>query len=219
MDSPRFSRDTVAFLIGVPLAWAVLLLFHPKGDSTEIYAALQDNVTAMLVVHIGTLMFIPLMAVAVYLLLRGIDGTAATVSRIALVPFVVFYGAWEALQGIATGVLAHEVNALPPSERDTGIQLLQDFAESPLARDLGVLATPGSLSFIVAMIAAGVALRRVGAPQSVAVLLGFSGVLITAHPPPFGPTGLALFVVAVVILVRSRSAAPARAPVAQPGPA
>lgn len=112
MDSPRLSRDTLAFLIGVPLAWAVLLLFHPGGNGEQIYQDLEENVTAMLVVHIGTMLFIPLMAAAVYLLLRGVEGNAARVSRIALVPFVIFYGVWEALQGIATAVLADEVNAL-----------------------------------------------------------------------------------------------------------
>jgi hypothetical protein len=33
MDSPRLSRDLLAFLIGVPLAWAVLLMFHPGGEA------------------------------------------------------------------------------------------------------------------------------------------------------------------------------------------
>lgn len=216
--SPRFSRNELMFLIGVPLAWAVLLLFHPSGDADSIYADTKDEVTAMLVVHIGTMLFIPLMAAAVYLLLRGVESTAARVARYALIVFVVFYSAWEVLQGIANGVLVGEVNDLPASERATGSELVQDFAESPLVRDLGVLATPGSLGLIVAMIAAGIALHRVaGAPQSVAVLLGISGFLITAHPPPFGPTGLVLFVVAVVLYARSRATAPARGPVAAPG--
>jgi hypothetical protein len=28
----RFSRAEVGFLIGMPLLWAILLLFHPGGD-------------------------------------------------------------------------------------------------------------------------------------------------------------------------------------------
>lgn len=32
MGSAPFTRDQLAFLIGVPLAWAVLLLFHPTGE-------------------------------------------------------------------------------------------------------------------------------------------------------------------------------------------
>lgn len=216
MDSPRFSRDLLAFLIGVPLAWAVLLLFHPGGEATDVYGSARDDVTAFLVVHLGTLLFIPLMAGAIYLLLRGVPGTAAKVARISLIPFVVFYSAWETLQGIANGVLVDQVNALPAAERAVGAELVQDFAESPLVRDMGVLATLGSLALIVALIAAGMALKReAGAPTSVAVLLGISGFLISAHPPPFGPTGLALFIAAVLLLERSRSA-PAPVPLAQP---
>ena len=89
MDSPRFSRDLLAFLIGVPLAWAVLLLFHPTGEGEAItYADLSDKLTPWLVVHLGMLAFIPLMGVAVYLLLRGVEGAAAQVSRVALAPFL-----------------------------------------------------------------------------------------------------------------------------------
>jgi uncharacterized membrane protein YGL010W len=159
MESPRFSRDLLAFLIGVPLAWAVLLMFHPGGEATDVYGSARDDVTAFVVVHLGMLVFIPLMTAAVYLLLRGIGGTAAKVARIALIPFVVFYSAWETLQGIANGVLIDQVNALPASDRGIGAALVQDFAESPLARDLGVFAVPGSLGLIVALIAAGRALK------------------------------------------------------------
>ena len=102
---PAFSRRELAFLIGVPLLWAILLLFHPGGEGDQIYLDVQDKVTRFLVVHIGMMIFIPLMAVVIYLLLRGVEGPAAWVSRIALVPFVVFYSAWEALQGIGVGIL------------------------------------------------------------------------------------------------------------------
>lgn len=200
----------------MPLAWAVLLLFHPSGEAGSIYADTRDDVTAMLVVHIGTLIFIPLMAVAIYLLLRGLDSTAARVSRIALIIFVVFYGAWETLQGIANGVLVDQVNALPEVDQATGAELIQDFAESPLVRDFGVLAIPGSLALIVATIAVGLALRDAGAPRWAPVLFGVAGLLISAHPPPFGPLGLVLFVVGVVLLMRSQPATNEPAP--RPGP-
>jgi hypothetical protein len=32
MRPKSYSRVEAAFLVGVPLAWAVLLLFHPTGD-------------------------------------------------------------------------------------------------------------------------------------------------------------------------------------------
>jgi hypothetical protein len=209
-----FSARERAFMIGVPLLWGILLLFHPAGDGTAMYRDLHDQVTPMLVVHIGMLLFLPLMAVVMYALLRGVDGTAARISRLALVPFVVFYGAWEALQGIANGILVDQVNGLPEAQRATAAGTVQDFAESILVRDGGVLGSIGSLAFITAAIAAGIALRRAGAALWVAVLLGLAGFLITAHPPPFGPTGLALFIVAIVLLMRREPAA--RATVSSP---
>lgn len=218
IDQPRFTREETAFIIGVPIAWAILLLFHPQGDASSIYADIHDDVTPMLVVHIGMLLFIPLMAGVIYLLVRGIDSTAARVCRIALVPFVLFYAAWETLQGIANGALVDEVNALPAAERGVGADLVQGFAESPLVRDLGVFAVIGSLALVIATLAAGMALRNdAGAPVSVVVLFGLSGLLITAHPPPFGPIGLLLFVVAFILVARSESATRAGGP--RPSPA
>jgi hypothetical protein len=207
-----FSPGELAFLIGVPLAWAVLLLFHPTGDGETItYADLQDKVTAWLVVHIGMMLFIPLMAAAVFLLLRGIDSTAARVSRIALVPFVVVYGAYEVLVGIGTGILVQDVNGLESDEQAAGAALVNEFTDNVLIRGFSVLSSIGALAFITAMIAAGIAIRReTAAPLSVPVLLGLSGFLITAHPPPFGPIGLVLFIAAALLFARSqaRSAQP-----------
>jgi hypothetical protein len=213
-----FSPPEVAFLIGVPLLWAVLLLFHPGGEGTELsYSEVQDKVTAWLVVHIGMMLFIPLMAAVVYLLLRGVEGTAARISRIALALFAVFYSAWEALQGIGVGILVDAVNALPQTERATGADLVHDFADNLLIRNFGVFGNIGSLALITAAIAAGVALRRrAGAPPSIPPLLAVSALLITAHPPPYGPAGLALFIVAVLLVVRSRPRTPAPAALGAP---
>ena len=217
MGRRPLSRREVMFLVGVPLAWIVLLLFHPAGEGKELYLDLQDQVTRMLVVHIGMLVFIPLMAVVVYVLLRGVEGTAALVSRIALAPYVVFYGAWEAMYGIGLGILADVVNGLPASERATGAVVIQDYGEHVLLRGFGVLVSLGSIAFIIAMVAAAIALRRhAGASLAVAILLGISGFLITAHPPPFGPTGLALFIAAVLLLWRSQARGRVPAVVAEP---
>jgi hypothetical protein len=192
-------------MIGVPLLWGILLLFHPSGDGKEMYLDLRDQVTSAVVVHLGMLLFIPLMAIVVVVLLRGVDGTAARISRLALVPFVVFYSAWEVLQGISNGILADQVSGLPETERATGAAVLQDFAENSLIREAGVFGSIGGLAFITAAIAAGIALRRAGAALSVAVLLGLAGFLITAHPPPYGPIGLALFIAAILLLMRGEA--------------
>jgi hypothetical protein len=203
----------------VPAAWAILLLFHPGGEGTEIYNDLEDKVTAFMVVHLGMLVFIPLFAAAVYLLTRDLEGTAARVSRIGLVLFVIFYGAFEALQGIGVGILVNELNGLPAVDEATREDLVQDFAEHVLIRGgLGVFVTIGSIGLVTAMIAAGVALRgRAGAPLSVPILFGLAGLLISAHPPPFGPSGLALFIIAVFLFLRSQATARVPAAMGQAG--
>jgi hypothetical protein len=204
---PSFTGPELAFLVGVPLAWAVLLLFHPTGGGEAItYAEVRDEVTAWLTVHLGMMVFIPLMAVAFYLLVRGIEGTAARVSRIALVPFVVFYGAFELLLGVGTGILVIDVNELAAGQRAVGAAVVDEFADNILIRSFGVFVSLGNLAIVTAAIAAGVALRRqAGAPLSVPILLGLSGFLITAHPPPFGPIGLVLFIAAVLLFARSQA--------------
>ena len=211
---PRpFSPAELAFLIGVPVLWAILLLFHPGGAGDEIYLDAQDVVARFLVVHIGMMLFIPLMAAVVWLLLRGVEGTAAWVSRIALVFFVVFYSAWEVLQGIGVGILVNELNGLPQASQALRADVVQDFAEHVLIGPFSVFGTIGSLGLIVAAITAGIALyRHAGAPISVPILLAISGLLITVHPPPYGPTGLALFIVAVLIYTRSQATERAAAP-------
>jgi hypothetical protein len=214
MDSPRFSSQRLALLIGIPLAWAVLLLFHP-GGSGKVYDAVRDDVTRWQVVHVGTIFFIGLMGLAVYLLVRDLQGTAARVSRWAAAVFVLFYGAWEAVAGLAVGALIQYTNGLPAADRSVGSDAIESVNDNAIVGDFpGLLAAIGSLAWITAVIAAAVAVRRAGAPLAAVVLLGLSAILVN-HPPPTGPLGLACFAGAIVLIARAQ---PARRPV-EPGPA
>ena len=71
MHSSPLDRYRLAFLIGVPLAWAVLLAFHGAPDPDDIYGSLGDEATRFLIVHVGGLLFIGLMGVALFLLVRS----------------------------------------------------------------------------------------------------------------------------------------------------
>ena len=208
MSPLQLSRYEVAFVVGVPIAWAILLLFHPGGEASRVYASLDGDGTRMIIVHVGTMIFIPLLALAIWLLSRDLETPAARIGRAALPVFVVFYVAWEALQGIANGVLTDQVAALPVGDEELGASLIQDFAENSFVRDFGIFAAIGSVALVVAMVATGAALRDAGAPGWAPWALGFAGFLITAHPPPFGPTGLVLFVITVIALMRSLAGQP-----------
>jgi hypothetical protein len=198
-----FSSAEIAFLIGAPLAWAGLLLLHPTGDGEDLYPVVSDEVTAWLIVHVGTLLFVPLIAAAVYLLLRGVEGTAAQVSRVALGSFVLLYVTFEVLIGIGVGLFTDEVNGLPAAEQQAGANAIEKFADNGV---VAVFEMVGTGSLLVALTAAGIALwRRADAPLAVPVLLVLAAVPIAWHVTPFGQVGLALFIAAVLLVVRART--------------
>jgi hypothetical protein len=201
MTTPRLSRAEIAFLIAVPLAWAILLLFHGAPDGNDIYGSLRDEATRFIVVHLGSIVFIALMGEALYLLLRDVPGRAARISRLAIVPFVAFYAAADAIAGLATGILVKEAN--DGADTAAGAQALWD---NFITGDL--LFWLGGAAWIVAVIAAAVAFKQAGARTAVVALIGLSAIVMF-HPPPIGPVGLLCFTAAVVLIARGERA-PAR---------
>jgi hypothetical protein len=202
-----FTTRELAFMIGVPAAWGILLLFHPQGEG-DFYGVIDGNVVPWVTVHLGMGIFVPLFAGAVYLLLRGVDGTAGTVSKIGLAVFAIFYAAWELILGVGTGLFTEEVNALPQAQQAVGADLVDSYGESAVITALSYI---GSTGLAVGMIGAAVALRRVyklgWAPL---VLMVLAIPLISIHEPPPGPIGLVLFIGAVLLIARHK--APAAAP-------
>jgi len=201
MPVPQLNRRLLPFFIGVPLVWAAVLIFHPAPDPDHIHGSLQDEVTQWLVVPCLTLIFIGLMGAALYLLVRDLPGTAAKISRIAVGPFVLFYGAGEAILGIAVGVLVQYANAESPAERGAAVDAAQLLWDNFLTGD--VLLFLGAVAWGVAALAAAVAYHRVGAPLAVSLLLGLSAIVLM-HGPPIGPIGLVCFATAIALLARSQ---------------
>jgi hypothetical protein len=198
VTTPRFNRTETAFLIAVPLAWAILLVFHGSPDSGDIYGSLRDDATSFIVVHLGSIAFIALMGEALYLLLRDLPGRAAKIGRLAIVPFVAFYAAADAIAGLATGILVQEAN--DGAATAAGAQALWDnFITGNLMFWLG------GTAWVVASIAAAVAYRQAGARTAVVALIGLSA-LVMFHPPPVGPIGLLCFTGAVVLIARGERA-------------
>ena len=200
-------RNRLAFLIGVPLAWAALLWFHPDVGPDTVYEDLRDQVSAYLIVHVGTLVFIGLMGVALYLLVRDLPGRAAAISRLAIGPFVLFYAAWEAVIGLAVGVLVQHANGVAPGERSAVSDAIQALGGNAIVGDAGLLLMVGATAWVTAVVAAAVAVRQAGAPVLASVLLGLSA-LVVSHPPPIGPIGLACFAAAAGLLALGRGVSP-----------
>lgn len=202
MNSTTFTPQRLAFLLGVPLAWGVLLLFHGPGPEDGVYESLSDEANRWQVVHVGSVLFVALLGLALYLLIRDLGGTAARISRLAIGPFVLFYAAGEAILGVATGVLVDYANETAGDGRQAVADAAQALYDSTVGEWLiGI----GSVAWIVAAIAAAVAYRRVGAPVVVSILLALSAITVF-HAPPVGPAGLVCFAAAVGVLARWQGA-------------
>ena len=186
-------------MVGAPLAWAALLLFHPLG-SGEVYDLLRDQVTRWQVVHVGTLLFIGLMGLAVFTLVRDLPGgLPAPLARGRGPSCSTEPGRLSPAS--AAGAIAQHTNSLPAAERAGGADAIQSLDESPIVGDFGLLGSLGSLGWVTAVLAAGVALRTTGASRLGVGLLGVSA-LAVQHPPPVGPIALACFAAAVLLIYR-----------------
>ena len=144
------------------------------------------------------------MGVALWLLTAGLPGVIATVSWGAAVVFALFYDAGDAIAGISTDILARSAEAGALGERAAvgAIQILWADPFKNLLFDIGRDA------FIVALVTAGVALYRAGAPRLPVVLLALPAFFVTCdHAFPFGSlTFGTFFVIAVWLDLRPGSA-------------
>jgi hypothetical protein len=127
------------FVVAIPLALAVVLWWHPPGGD-NVYADVRDDVDAWLVVHTVLLIFFPLLGLAILWLLNGLSGLAATVSRVAVIVFLVFYTALEVTAGIGTGILVDYANGLPAPEQAAVAEAIQDYHDNPIVGESNSLA-------------------------------------------------------------------------------
>ena len=129
---------------------------------------------------------------------------------------MVFYMAWEVLIGIGTGVFVDQVNQLDGADQAVGAAIVEAFTDNGLLSNLELI---GTGAWIVALCTAGIALvRQQGVPVAVPILLVLSAIPTAWHVVPFGQAGLALFIAAVIIVIRAgrgneTGAAPVPAPV------
>ena len=168
------------------------------------YEGLRDVTARFQLVHIAMVLALCLLAVGIYVMLGGLRGRAASVGRLALIPFVAFYVPYVAFEGIALGVLGQELNGLPAAQRDAvAAGLVEDFARNPILGEPGVFWALGSTAWVVVVVATVLAFRRAGAPVRLQVLLGASA-LIAGHTPPLGTIGLLCFAAASWMVLSAR---------------
>lgn len=214
-DQPQLRR---LILIGTPLLTGILLLFHPLPDEAgtvsmdqlsglDFYTLLVPIADQFLVVHVFFALALALLGLTVILLLDGVRGVAAKISRVCAFVFSVTYIMYETIVGTVTALLVRGAIALPPTEQAViGGAIYRNFTD-PFLGDLpSVLSVVAWLSWLLAVVLAAFALRRSGKPLVPCILLGLSFVFIS-HASLLGPLGVLLFLLAVVGLERAGSPA------------
>src|SRR5918997_1818101 len=186
---PSARRKSALVLLAAPLLWLVPALLHPVGDP---YAGIAGETDRWLFVHIAQLLLVPLLGALVWMLLAGLESLAARVARAALVLWLVFFSAFDAIAGIATGVLSRHANSLAGEEREGVIAAIDFlFDESKIAGGgFSLLGNLGHGSWMVV---------------AVAMLLS---VAFAAHSGIGAAIGLVSLFVAARLVLTGRSARP-----------
>lgn len=145
MPADRATR--VPLVVGVtapPLLLAALGLTHPHH---------LDGTTAdwWMTLHIVLLPIFVLLGVGHLLLLRGERDVVAWIGSLAVLVFIAFYGALDAIAGIATGTIMVRSGAASAEQRPE-IQWLYGIG--------GDRGTPGAWAFLVASVATSIVLVR-----------------------------------------------------------
>lgn len=182
-------------LLGSPLALAILEIFHPQpggvGESVG-----QGG--WFMWFHIIQLPLIGLLVLAVYLLTEGLQGRAVRVSRWAIGVFAVFFSAYDAAAGIATGYALRSAQGLSAGAQEAVYEAVKDMPGLSLIFGLSIV---GTLGWVVALVSATMALRRAGASRGPFVLLILAGVfLMGGHPYPAGTLAFGCFSLAAAWL-------------------
>ena len=216
-DQPRLRR---LILFGTPLLTGILLLFHPRPGSAgmepveqavgmDVYAILAPVADLFLAVHVLFAPALALLGLSAILLLNGVRGIAAKISRVSAFVFVVSYPMYETIIGTTPALLVRGAAGLSPDKQTViSSAVNRIFADPVLGDGPSVLFIVASLSWPLAVTLAAFALRRSGKPLGLCILLGLSSIF-TFHASPLGSAGMLLFLLAAVGIERAGSPAAA----------
>jgi hypothetical protein len=182
-------------LLGPPLALAVLEIFHPQPDETA--KALLDVSTWFAGFHVIQLTLTGLLALSVLLLADGFGRADAWVTRLGIGVFLVFFSAYEAVAGIATGLAMRNARDLTATQQEGVFEVVKDWPALGAPFALSII---GTLGWVAAVGALAFAARRQGAPRSEWIFILLAAVfLLGGHPFPQGTLAFGCFFIGALL--------------------
>jgi hypothetical protein len=208
-NGPSFHADATwalplpfrrALLLAPPLALAVLEVLHPHPDPTV--EAMLDGATWFGWFHVLQLVLTGLVAFSVLLLAADFDRANAWTTRLSIGGFLLFFGAYDTLAGIGTGLAMQSARDLPPAQQEGVFAVVKDW---PGIGPVFALSIVGTLGWVVAVGSLALAARRLGASRPEWIALALAAVfLMGGHPFPAGTLAFGFLFVAALIHERRR---------------
>ena len=189
---PRSTLVHRVILFGGPLGYIVLGLFHPIDD-----LEVGDAAGFYIFLHLVQPFLIALIAFGLWLLVDGLESTAATVVRYSLVAYLIVYSMFDAVAGVATGLIVQEANTMSAADQAAVQRMMDGIGEHGVLVALWIGA---GLSWLIPAVAAAMAIReRVPGWVTAAMVLG-AVLFAVGHPIPPGPIGMSLFLAGILWL-------------------
>ena len=196
-----------AFFATAVVGYFIIGAIHPAdlevGDETALYLG----------IHLVQLVLILLLAWGTWLLVKDLPGRAAQVARVAIVPYAIVYAAFDAIAGVAIGIIIREANGLSAAE-GAAVQRVFDDSDGVTEAITATFYVASGLSWFVMALAAAIAVKQVGGLAPTLLMAIGAAIFAVGHPFPPGPIGIALFGLGIAWLELRREAA--NAPEAQP---
>ena len=190
---PQPLRRTL--LLIPPFALAVLEVFHPHPDFSV--QGLLDASSWFAWFHVIQLVLTGLVALSVLLLAADFGRANAWITRLGVGGFLVFFGAYDTLAGIGTGLAMHTARDLPAAQQEGVFAVVKDW---PGLSAVFALSVVGTLGWVLAVGALALAARRRGASRPEWIALALAAVLLMGgHPFPWGTLAFGSLFVAVVL--------------------
>jgi hypothetical protein len=190
-----------------PVVLGIFAAIHPIVEDRAIP---QDQLAVWSLIHTWQIPLAALLGVAILLLLENLTDGEARAARLAVVPWIAAFAAYDGVAGLATGALS-DFGYAHPADAAIVLEAARAVADSTVvAAALPLMA----LFFgLVAFGGAAIALHRHGTGTAAAVALAVGGIAWTLVHPIVGAPAMILFAFgAFAAERRSVAATPATVP-------
>ena len=187
-------------LLAPPLAFAVFEGLHPRPDVNP--QAVMEVATWFATFHAIQLVLVGLVAVSVAILADELGAARSWSTRLGMGVFLIFFSAYDAVAGIATGLAMRTARDLPAAQQEGVWEAVKDWPG--LDPSVFAINIVGTLGWVVALVGIALIARRGGVARSEWVFIGLAGVfLLGGHPFPFGTIAFGCLFIAALVHLRT----------------